>query len=143
MLRIAAPLIVSSLLVAQDAGSDATDRRATDQETADRHAKLDLDVLYVGAPEHPRTTAWRDFLAPRTAGFRVVDAESFAEADAAGADVVVLDCPDPIVRDENGRPTRIAVPQPKQLTASFATPTVVVGGMALVTDRLQLKPDWL
>jgi hypothetical protein len=128
-LRLAVPLLACSLLCGQEA-------QQTDQ-------KLDLKVLYAGVPDHARTEAWRAFLAPRTLAFTVVDAAQFTEADAASADVVVLDCPDPIRKDDQGRPTRIDVPRPKQLTAAFDRPTIVIASMAIVTDRLDLKANWL
>lgn len=110
---------------------------------AQENEKLDLKVLFAGVAGHARTEQWQQFLARHTRDVRVLDVQAFTEADAEGADVVILDCPDPILRDGNGRPTRVAVPMPKQLTAGFARPTIVVGGMAMVTDRLQLKSNWL
>ena len=103
--------------------------------------KLDVKVLYAGVPGE-RTDEWRAFLTPRAASVETVDVEQFSEADANGFDLVILDCPDPLVR-KDGKVQRIRVPKPKQLSASFDRPTIVVGGMALITDRLELKSNWL
>ena len=97
----------------------------------------------VDLPDDARTAAWREFLAPRTAGFSAIDVEQLTEQSMKDADVLILDCPDPIVRNAAGNPERINVPRPKALTAAFDRPTVVIGGMAMVTDRLDLKLDWL
>lgn len=105
--------------------------------------QLDLRVLYAGVPDAPRAAAWRTFLEPRTTGFEAIAAGELSVAASEDFDVVVLDCPDPIMRDENGRPTRIKVPETPGLTATFGRPVIVVGGMALRTDRLDLKSNWL
>lgn len=105
--------------------------------------KLDLKVLYAGVPDHPRTEQWRTFLAAHTTSVALADVKTLADGDGRDADVVILDCPDPIVRKADGNPERIAVPSPKGLTAAFDRPTIVVGGMTLHTDHLQLKSNWL
>ena len=103
--------------------------------------KLDLKVLYAGVPDHPRTEQWREFLTTHTAGVTVVDVKQLADGAGADADVVILDCPDPIVKNAEGRPERIAVPRPSGLTLAFGRPTIVVGGMAMITDDLHLKSN--
>lgn len=125
MRRFVAPLLFASVLAAQEA------------------AKLDLKVLYAGVPDHPRTAQWRAFLEQHTQQVTVVDAKQLADGDGATADVVILDCPDPIVRKADGTPERIAVPKVEKLTVAFGRPVIVVGGMAMVTDHLQLKSNWL
>jgi len=110
---------------------------------AQEEAKLDLKVLFAGVPGHARTAAWRDFLTKHTAGVTIVDVKQLQDGDGADADVVVLDCPDPIVRNADNQPGGIEVPRPKGLTLAFGRPTVVVGGMAMVTDDLHIKSNWL
>jgi hypothetical protein len=105
--------------------------------------KLDLKVLYAGVVDHPRTEQWRTFLAAHTTSVAVVDVKAIADGDGKDVDVVILDCPDPIVRKADGQPERIDVPAPKGVTVSFDRPTVVVGGMTMHTDHLQLKSNWL
>ena len=56
--------------------------------------------------------------------------------------MVILDCPDPIRRGEDGKATRIAVPK-LQLDVAFDRPAIVVAGLALRTDRMDLKSNWL
>ena len=82
-------------------------------------------------------------LSEKLAALTVVDAKQLADGDGADADVVILDCPDPIVRKADGNPERIAVPKVEKLTVAVGRPVIVVGGMAMVTDRLQLKSNWL
>src|SRR5262245_18993599 len=81
--------------------------------------KLDLKVLYAGVPDHARTAQWREFLAQHTARVTVADVKELADGDGKDADVVIVDCPDPIVRKADGNPERIDVPAPKGLTAAF------------------------
>jgi len=106
-------------------------------------AKLDLKVLYAGVADHPRTEQWRAFLAAHVAHVALTDVKAIADGSGTDADVVILDCPDPIVRKADGNPERIAVPSPKGLTAAFDRPTIVIAGMTLHTDHLQLKSNWL
>jgi hypothetical protein len=110
---------------------------------AQQEPKVDLKVLYAGVPGHARTEQWREFLAKHTAGVTVTDVKQLADGAGADADVVILDCPDPIVKNAEGRPERIAVPKPAGLTTAFARPTIVVGSMAMITDGLHLKSNWL
>lgn len=105
--------------------------------------KLELKVLYAGVVDHPRTEQWRTFLAAHTTSVAVVDVKAIADGDGKDVDVVILDCPDPIVRKADGQPERIDVPPPKGVTVSFDCPTVVVAGMTMHTDHLQLKSNWL
>ncbi|HEX5051671.1 MAG TPA: hypothetical protein VFZ65_07870 [Planctomycetota bacterium] len=125
MRLLLAPLLLAPVLAAQTA------------------PKLELKVLYAGVPDDPRTEQWREFLAPRTKGFTVLDVEQLGDDTVTDADIVILDCPDPIVRNAAGNPERIKVPRPRNLTAAFGHPTIVVGGMALITDHLELKSNWL
>jgi hypothetical protein len=125
MRGLLAPLLVTAVLAAQEA------------------QRLDLKVLYAGVPKHARTEQWREFLAPRTKSFTAVHVEQLTEDNVGDADLVILDCPDPILRKADGQAERIAVPEPKHLTAAFGRPTIVVGGMTMVTDRLDLKSNWL
>ncbi|MFO1078231.1 MAG: hypothetical protein U1E73_10975 [Planctomycetota bacterium] len=104
---------------------------------------LALKVLYAGVPDHARTAGWREFLQPKVDRFTVIDVTQLTREAAGDADVVILDCPDPIVRDAAGKPTRIAVPRPQAVDADFGLPTIVVGGMAMITDGLHLKSNWL
>lgn len=110
---------------------------------AQQEPKVDLKVLYAGVPDHARTEQWREFLSKHTAGVEVIDVKQLADGAGADADVVILDCPDPIVKNAEGRPERIAVPRPGGLTLAFGRPTIVVGGMAMITDGLHLKSNWL
>jgi hypothetical protein len=110
---------------------------------AQQQPTLDLKVLYAGTPGHVRTEQWRAFLAEHTAGVTITDVKTLADGDGADADVVILDCPDPLVRDDQGQVQRIAVPVPAGLTRAFGRPAIVVGAMAMLTDRLHLKSNWL
>ncbi len=130
--------VFASMLLA---ATTAAQEGAAPAPAADQH--LDLRVLYAGKPDDARTAAWREFLQPRTNGFAVIDVEQLTEQSMGDADVLILDCPDPIVRNAEGKAERISVPRPKSLTAAFDRPTVVIGGMAMITDRLDLKLDWL
>lgn len=105
--------------------------------------RLELDVLYAGKPDHARTAQWREFLEPRVKSFTVVDVEKLTKDNVGDADVVVLDCPDPIVRNADGRAESIRVPRPAGFGVDFGHPTIVVGGMAMITDDLELKSNWL
>ena len=110
---------------------------------AQQEHKLELRVLYAGVPDHPRTGQWREFLAAHTAGVTVTDVKQLADGDGADADVVILDCPDPIVRNASGKPERIDVPRPRGVTLAFGRPAIVVGGMTMLTHKLHLKSNWL
>lgn len=132
-MRFAFSLLCTAALVAQEG--------AAPPAAPDQH--LDLRVLYAGKPDDARAAAWRAFLEPRTNAFAVIDVEQLTEQSMGDADVLILDCPDPIVRNAEGKPERISVPRPKSLTVAFDRPTVVVGGMAMITDELSLKLDWL
>ncbi len=105
--------------------------------------RLDLKVLYAGVKDHPRTAQWREFLGGHGATVTFAEVEKLADGDGKDADVVILDCPDPIVRSATGNVERIAVPVPKGVTVAFDRPVVVIAGMAIHTDRLHLKSDWL
>lgn len=104
---------------------------------------LDLKVLYAGVAGHARTAQWREFLGQHGAKVTVAEVKTLADGDGQDADVIILDCPDPIVRKADGQVERIAVPTPNGLTAAFGRPTIVVGGMVMHTDRLHLKSNWL
>jgi hypothetical protein len=110
---------------------------------ADAVEKLDLKVLYAGVKDHPRTEQWRAFLTGHTRSVAIADVTTLADGDGKDADVVILDCPDPLVRNAAGSVDRISVPRPKGVTVAFDRPTIVVGGMTLHTDHLQLKSNWL
>ena len=110
---------------------------------AQQEPKLELKVLYAGVPDHPRTEQWREFLGKHTAGVTVIDVKQLGDDTQVDADVVILDCPDPIRKNAEGRPERIDVPRPSGLTLGFARPTIVVGGMVMITDHLHLKSNWL
>lgn len=104
---------------------------------------LDLKVLYAGVPGHARTQQWREFLAKHTQGVAVVDVTQLGDDVVSDADVVILDCPDPLVRNAEGQVQSIKVPRAKALTTRFSRPTIVVGGMVMLTDGLHLKSNWL
>src|SRR6185436_2532729 len=77
-------------------------------QTASRPERVDLKVLYAGVPG-PRTEEWRAFLEARTAACTTITTEQVTRAAADGFDVVVVDCPDPIVRNDQGGVERLNV----------------------------------
>ena len=105
--------------------------------------RLDLEVLYAGVAGSPRAEDWRQFLASHVGAVEVIDTKDLTRQKAAAFHVVVLDCPDPIVRDAGGKPLRIATPAAPGVGVDFGKPIVVVGGMAMVPDHLHLKLGWL
>jgi hypothetical protein len=104
--------------------------------------KLDLKVLYAGVPG-PRTDEWRAFLEPRTAGFQAIATEQVTAEAAKGFDVVVVDCPDPVVKNDKGEVQRLAVPKAPGIGADFGRPVVFGGAMAMVPNQLELLLGWL
>ena len=112
------------------------------QVSPDPLPKMDVKVLYAGVPG-PRTEAWRAFLAPRTAGFEAIATEQVTVDAAKGFDVVVVDCPDPTVRDDKGDVTGLKVPKAPGIDKDFARPVVFVGAMVMIPHRLEWKLGWL
>lgn len=129
MRPIAVPFVLLGLLPAQ-APPDAAQ-------------KLDLKLLYAGVPGHPRTEDWRAFLQLRAKAFKVIATEQVTVETAKGFDVVIVDCPDPTVRDAAGKVERLNVPKAPGMGADFGRPVVFVGAMAMVPQRLDLMPGWL
>ena len=104
--------------------------------------KLDLKVLYAGVPG-PRTDEWRAFLEPRTAGCQAIATEQVTADAAKGFDVVIVDCPDPTVKNDKGEVQQLAVPKAPGIGLDFGRPVVFVGAMAMVPHRLDLMLGWL
>jgi hypothetical protein len=126
-----APLLVCAI---------AAQHPATPQEPRQH---LDLAVLYAGVKDHARAAEWQEFLAPRTRKFEVVASEDLSRERAHGFDVIIVDCPDPLVKNAQGQVDRIDVPKAPGITLDFGRPTIFVGGMAMIADRLKLKLGWL
>jgi hypothetical protein len=104
-------------------------------------AKLELKVLYAGVAG-PRSDEWRAFLEARTTACKTITTEQLTKAAADGFDVVVVDCPDPITRNDSGVES-LNMPKGPDLGVDFGRPTVFVGAMAMVPHRLNLMLGWL
>jgi hypothetical protein len=102
--------------------------------------KLDLRVLYAGAPEHPRTQLWRDFLGGNVREVQVLDWSELSKETAAGFDVIVVDTPDKYVEKD------VKVPPAPKLDRTFTRPVVALGvaaGTLFNGKGMDLKLDWL
>jgi hypothetical protein len=105
--------------------------------------KIDLKVLYAGAPESRRTTDFTEFLGKTFTEVGSVDLKSLDAKAAAKYDVVIVDSPSPY---RPGTDTRSAfkMPETPKLTLDFTKPTILMGaaGGAVLGD-LKIKLQWL
>ena len=105
--------------------------------------KIDLKVLYAGAPESRRTTDFTEFLGKTFTEVGSVELKSLDAKAAAKYDVVIVDSPSPY---RPGTDTRSAfkMQEAPKLTLDFTKPTILMGaaGGAVLGD-LKIKLQWL
>ena len=99
-------------------------------------AKLDVKVLYAGAPDAPRTKEFVEFLARAFAKVGTIDAGTLSMDAAREFDVVIVDSP-------NGANSHDA----RKIGAigrDFVKPTILMGAAGGdVLHHLDIKLDWL
>jgi hypothetical protein len=108
--------------------------------------KIDLKVLYAGAPESRRTTEFTEFLGKTFTEVGAVELKSLDAKAAAKYDVVIIDSPSPYRKTTE---TRVAgsgfkMPEAPKLTTAFTKPAILMGAAGgAVLNRLEIKLDWL
>jgi len=100
--------------------------------------KIDLRVLYAGMPGSARQKDFVSFLSKHFAAVESVDFSTFAEQQAEGSDVVILDKDGVQWGGRGGNPLRdLRLPQ----TYRRATLALGIPGSFLY-DRMDLKPGY-
>lgn len=131
-------LLGAALFPATAPAQDPIQAPAKSQSQASHQSRVSLRVAYFGRLE---TDRGKDFIGFLKAHFTRVgqgNLETFAEKDAAGYDVVILDYDELKVTDN-----RIQMP-PIPFCRQYSRPTVTLGATgALVSDRLNLKTGYL
>ena len=95
--------------------------------------KADMRVLYAGHRSSPREKDFVGFLSTHFADVKTCDLAGFADQDADGFDVVILDY-------EKGG---LHAPKPA-LSKDYSKPTITIGvAGADICDSLRLKPGYL
>jgi len=105
--------------------------------------KIELKVLYAGAPESRRTTDFTEFLGKTFTEVGSVELKSLDAKAAAKYDVVIVDSPSPY---RPGTDTRSAfkMPETPKLTADFTKPTILMGAAGgAILNKMELKLQWL
>jgi hypothetical protein len=126
--------VLAALLIAADAGFLAAQ---------DPAQKIDLKVLYAGAPESRRTKDFTEFLGKTFTEVGAVELKSLDAKAAAKYDVVIVDSPSPY---RAGTDTRSAfkMPESPKLALDFTKPTILMGAAGgVVLGDLKIKLQWL
>jgi len=97
--------------------------------------KLDVKVLYAGAPDAPRTKEFAEFLGRTFSKVGTIDAATLSTETAREFDVVIVDSPN----GGNHGDRKIAA-----LGRGFDKPTILIGAAGGdVLQLLDIKLDWL
>jgi hypothetical protein len=101
--------------------------------------KLDVQVLYAGVEDAPRTKEFKEFLGRTFTQVGTVDLTKLTHDAAKDYDVVIVDSPSPY-----GAAGKFEMPKTAALPADFGRPTIIMGaaGGSLLT-RMNIKLNWL
>jgi hypothetical protein len=108
--------------------------------------KIDLKVLYAGAPESRRTKDFTEFLGKTFTEVGAVELKSLDAKAAAKYDVVIVDSPTPYLSEAESRRagTGFKMPEAPKLTTDFTKPTILMGAAGgRVLGELKIKLNWL
>jgi hypothetical protein len=103
--------------------------------------RIDIKVLYAGAPESRRTQDFTDFLGKTFKEVGTVELTKLEEK-AKDFDVVIVDSPSPYGRGEG--PRKFEMYETPKLTTGFTKPTILMGAAGgSVLGPLEIKLNWL
>jgi hypothetical protein len=114
--------------------------------------KIDLKVLYTGAPDSRRTKEFTEFLGKTFTQVGTVELTALDAKAAAPFDVVIVDSPSPFRPDVVETPAegsnytgpKVEIAKAPDLTTDFTKPTILMGSAGgAVLGKLKIKLQWL
>jgi hypothetical protein len=110
----------------------------------DPAGKIDLKVLYTGAPESRRTKEFTEFLGKTFTQVGTVELTALDAKAAAPFDVVIVDSPSPYGAPAEADGQRFKMPKAPELTTDFTKPVILMGAAGgVVLNQLRIKLNWL